>query len=456
MTNPLLVLADHAASWRKREMPADVAHHARRVLVDWFAATLPGCPRPPATLIAAALEDETRGGGGAVCYVTGRRVPLRHAALVNGTASHTVEFDDIYRYAVYHPGCPTIAAALAAAQSHGTDMEALLRAIVAGYEVSCRIGVAVQPSHYDFWHTTGTVGTFGAAAAVAVLLDCDADRTAHAIATAATMAGGLQQAFRGEGMSKPLHPGHAAEAGALAAMAAARGMTGALDVLHGPAGFAAATSEDTGKWDKALAGIGKPYAVTDMTVKNHGCCGHIFAALDAVRDLQIEHGFKADDVTAVAVGGYKATKDVCDRVDARTEQDCRFSTQFTVATMLLHGGVRLAAFEPERLTDPAIRALMPKVTVAIDPECAAAFPSKRSAKVEIRLKDGRVLNRHQHTRKGDPDAPLTDRDLSDKFLELTSDVIGATQAKTLLAQLWEGSTLPGIVPLVTQAARAAE
>lgn len=456
MTNPLLVLADHAASWRAREMPADVAHHARRVLVDWFAATLPGCSRPPATLIAAALEDETRGGGGAVCYVTGRRVPVRHAALVNGTASHTVEFDDIYRYAVYHPGCPTIAAALAAAQAHGTGMEQLLRSIVAGYEVSCRIGVAVQPSHYDFWHTTGTVGTFGAAAAVAVLLDCDAERTAHAIATAATMAGGLQQAFRGEGMSKPLHPGHAAEAGALAAMAAAQGMTGALDVLHGPAGFAAATSEDTGKWDKALAGIGKPYAVTDMTVKNHGCCGHIFAALDAVRDLHLEHGFKAEDVTAVAVGGYKATKDVCDRPNAQTEQDCRFSTQFTVATMLLHGGVRLAAFEPERLTDPAIRALMGKVTVSLDPECAAVFPSKRSAKVTITLKDGRALNRHQHTRKGDPDAPLTDQDLSDKFLELTSDAIGAVAAKALLQQLWEGSTLPGIVPLVVHQARAAE
>lgn len=456
MINPLLVLAEHAASWRTREMPADVAHHARRVLVDWFAATLPGCSRPPATLIAAALEDETRGGGGAVCYVTGRRVPVRHAALVNGTASHTVEFDDIYRYAVYHPGCPTIAAALAAAQSRGATMDQLLRAIVAGYEVSCRIGVAVQPSHYDFWHTTGTVGTFGAAAAVAVLLDCDAEKTAHAIATAATMAGGLQQAFRGEGMSKPLHPGHAAEAGALAAMAAAQGMTGALDVLHGPAGFAAATSEDTGKWDKALAGIGKPYAVTDMTVKNHGCCGHIFAALDAVRDLQLENGFTGDEVESIAVGGYKATKDVCDRPTARTEQDCRFSTQFTVATMLLHGGVRLAAFEPERLADPATRALMPRVTVALDEECAAAFPSKRSAKVTITLKDGLVLNRHQHTRKGDPDAPLTDQDLSDKFLELTADAVGAGPAKALLVQLWEGSALPGIVPLIANQARAAE
>jgi 2-methylcitrate dehydratase PrpD len=456
MTNPLLVLADHAATWHARPLDADVAHHARRALVDWFAALLAGAWREPATLMSAALEDETRGGGGAVCYVTGRRVPLRHAALINGTASHTVEFDDIYRYAVYHPGCPTIAAALAAAQSRGTDMETLLRALAAGYEVSCRIGLAVQPSHYDFWHTTGTVGTFGAAASVALLLGSDATRIAHAIATAATMASGLQQAFRGEGMSKPLHPGHAAEAGALAAMAAAKGMTGALDVLHGSAGFAAATSEDTGKWEKSLAKIGQPFAITDMTFKNHGCCGHIFAALDAVRDLHLETGFTPEDVVSVAVGGYKATKEVCDRPTAQTEQDCRFSTQFTVATMLLHGGVRLAAFEPARLNDPAIRALMPRVSVALDSECAAAFPSKRSAKVTITLKDGRVLNRHQHTRKGDPDAPLTDQDLSDKFLELTADAVGAAQAKALLAQLWEGSSLPGIVPLVVNQARAAE
>jgi 2-methylcitrate dehydratase PrpD len=455
--NPLLVLAEHAASWRARPLPAELAHHARRALVDWFATLLAGCPKPPATLMAAALEDEVRGGGGAVCYVTGRRVPLRHAALLNGTASHTVEFDDIYRYAVYHPGCPTIAAALAAAQTRGADMDGLLRAMVAGYEVSCRIGLAVQPSHYDFWHTTGTVGTFGAAASVAVLLDCDAERTAHAIATAATMAGGLQQAFRGEGMSKPLHPGHAAEAGALAAMAAAKGMTGALDVLHGPAGFAAATSEDRGKWEAPLAAIGRPFAIADMTFKNHGCCGHLFAALDAVRDLQREHGFAASEVQAVEIGGYKATKEVCDRPEARTEQDCRFSAQFTVATMLLHGGVRLAAFAPERLADPAIRALMPRVSVTIDAECAAAFPAQRSAKVTLRLADGRVLFRHQPTRKGDPDAPLSDADLSEKFRELVEPVAGAAVAGSLLDRLWTGSSVPAEVPLLQRwLSRAAE
>ncbi len=231
MDNPLLVLAGHAASWRVRAWPSGVEHHARRALVDWFAALLPGLGRPPASLLAVALAGE-RGSGRAICYVDGGRSGMRHAALLNATASHTVEFDDIHRDSGYHPGSATIAAALAVAQARGADMEALLRAIAAGYEVSCRIGLAVQPSHYRFWHTTGAVGTFGAATAAALLLGCDAGQIAHAIATAATMAGGLQQAFRGDGMSKPLHPGHAADAGTLAALAAIAGaLVGAARIV---------------------------------------------------------------------------------------------------------------------------------------------------------------------------------------------------------------------------------
>jgi 2-methylcitrate dehydratase PrpD len=456
MDNPLLVLADHAASWRTRPLPDAVAHHARRALIDWFAALLPGCAYPPATLLAAAMAAE-RGPGRAICYVEGQAGPLRHAALINATASHTVEFDDIFRDAGYHPGCPVIGAALAAAQSRGATLEQLLRAIIAGYEVSCRIGMAVQPSHYKYWHTTGTVGTFGAAAAVAVLLGCDAKQTAHAIATAATFAGGLQQAFRSDGMSKPLHPGHAADAGALAAIGAAAGVTGALDVLHGPVGFAAATSEDTGKWEKALADLGTRVCITEMTFKNHGCCGHIFAALDAVRELQDEHGFTAQDVSRIHVGGYSATKDVCDRPVVTTEQEARFSAQYCIGAMLVLGGVRIAAFSPESLANPAIRAVMPKVSVSLDPELAKDYPGRRAAKVTITLANGQALFRYQPTRKGDPDAPLSDAELSAKFRELAAPAIGAAAAEALLTALWSGDALPGAVPLLAgQALRAAE
>ncbi|MEN0075166.1 MAG: MmgE/PrpD family protein [Paracraurococcus sp.] len=443
--NPLLILAEHAASWRSRPLPEAVARHARRALVDWFAALLPGLGKPPATLLAAALAAE-RGPGRSICYVDGQPSPLRHAALLNATASHTVEFDDIFRDAGYHPGCPTIAPALAAVQQQGGTMEDLLRAIIAGYEVSCRIGMAVQPSHYKNWHTTGTVGTFGAAVATAVALGCDAERIAHAIATAATFAGGLQQAFLSDSMSKPLHPGHAADAGALAAIGAAAGVTGALDALHGPKGFAAATSEDTGKWDRALADLGSRVCITEMTFKNHGCCGHIFAALDAMRELQREHGFGAADVTAVHVGGYGPTKSICDRPEAATEQEARFSVQYTMGALLVLGGVRIAAFTPENLANPAIRAIMPKVTVTLDPELADAYPAKRAAKLRVTLADGRVLDRYQPTRKGDPDAPLSDAELSEKFRELCDPVIGADAAAALLEALWRGAAAPGALP----------
>jgi 2-methylcitrate dehydratase PrpD len=453
MDNPLIRLGAHAATWRDRPLPDDVAHHARRALIDWFAAMLPGCRQPPATLLAAALASE-RGAGNAFSYVDGNTAGIRHAALLNATASHVVEFDDIHRDSGLHPGGPTIAAALAAAQARGASMDTLLRAITAGYEVSCRIGLAVQPSHYRYWHITGTVGGFGAAVAVGVVLGLDETKMAHAIATIATMSGGLQQAFRGEGMSKPMHPGHAAEAGALAAMAAAAGVTGALDVLHGPVGFAAATSEDTGKWDKALAGLGEaPFAITGITFKNHGCCGHIFAALDGLRTMQQSHGFTAEDVAAIHVGGYGPTKDICDRPSVETEQQARFSLQYCAGAMLVLGGVRIAAFTPERLADARIRAVMPKVSVSLDPELAHAYPAKRAARLRVTLADGRVLDHFQPTRKGDPDAPFSETDLAEKFLELAVPVIGAVPAQALLESLRQGSALPG--RLAVQPLRAA-
>jgi 2-methylcitrate dehydratase PrpD len=200
------------------------------------------------------------------------------------------------------------------------------------------------------------------------------------------------------------------------------------------------------------------FAITAMTFKNHGCCGHIFAGLDAVADLRAEHGFGPDDVAAIHLGGYGPTKDVCDRPEVGTEQEARFSAQYCLAALLALGGVRLAAFEPAALADPAIRALMPRVTVSLDPELAADYPGRRAAKVTIKLRDGRELFRHQPTRKGDPDAPLSDRELSDKFTELAAPVVGGAASRGLLDALWHGRALPGPVPLLVGggARRAAE
>ncbi|TAJ75096.1 MmgE/PrpD family protein, partial [bacterium] len=393
----------------------------------------PGSRVAPATLLEQALTEDLDHGNARLA--SGRRATLRAAALINGAASHSVEFDDIYRDAGYHPGSPVIAAALAAAQAHGAAGETFLRGVVVGYEISTRIGEAIMPSHYKYWHTTGTVGSFGAAAAVATILGCDQRQFAHALATVATFASGLKQAFLSQAMTKPLHGGHAADVGAMAAMAAAKGVTGASDIIEGEAGFGAAMSVGP-DWNKALKGLGTDYHITRVTFKNHGCCGHNFPSIDGALHLQRTHGFAAKDIKKVRVESYQAGLDIVNNFNPAGEYQAKFSLPYTVSHALVHGSVRLNAFAPERLNDPAVRALMSKFEVVADPELSKRYPSHREARIEIETADGRKFAHFQPYRKGDPEMPLTDAELNDKYLELAIPVIGDAAARQLLDALW--------------------
>ncbi|MGN0922927.1 MmgE/PrpD family protein [Ectopseudomonas mendocina] len=448
MTNPIQVLAAVAASWQSCDLSESVIWATRRVILDWFATTLPGCVVQPATLLAEAFSP-WRGAGNAICYVDGQPGSPRHAALLNASASHTVEFDDIFKDGGYHPGSPTVSAALAVAQDRGATLEQLHRAIIAGYEVGCRVSLAIQPSHYRYWHTTSTVGTIGAAVATAMLLGADAERIAHAIALSSSFAGGHQQNLQDEGMAKALHPGHAADAGILAGIAAAGGVTASLDSLHGEKGYAAATSTTTGDWAAALEGLGQWTPIMRMTVKNHGCCGHIFPALDGLKLLQEQLGFAAGDIDSIHVAGYGATYQMCNRAAPKSAQEARFSLQYCVAAQSVLGGVRLAAFTPETLANPAILALMQKVTVSEDAELAAAYPKKRMAKLVVRLKDGRQINHFQQTRKGDPEDPLSDAELVAKYDELAGSVLAPEKLSALCQTVLYGFELPGMARLNT-------
>ena len=417
-------------------LPDDVQHHARRVVIDWFAALLAGVPMAPGQQLVAAHRAELGVGHSTVLGHGATAFPAL-AAWINGSASHAAEFDDIFRDAVYHPGCPTIAAALALAESRNDSGTDLLRAVVAGYEVSTRIGAAIQPAHYRFFHTTGTVGCIGAAAAGAVLLaPGNADVAAHAMATATTFASGLQQAFRSDAMTKALHAGHAAQTGVLAAQGAAHGVTGVRDILEGDAGFGAALCGSP-DWAIATAGLGTDYNVTRITQKNHGCCGHTFAASDAAMKLVREHALDPSRIAAVRVSAYQVALDVTGNFDPATPFEARFSLPYVVAHGILHGAVRLDAFAPARLQDASIRALMARVTLTADPELTAAFPRQRAARVEIEMADGTCHAHFQPYRVGDPEAPLDDAMLTDKFLELAGPVLGQDKAATLLTALWQ-------------------
>lgn len=426
-----------AEGYRAQPLAPEVLHHAKRVVIDTWAAVLSGAVVPPATLLERALAEEL--DRGAARLALGRAATVRAAALINGTAAHTTEVDDIFRDGIYHPGAPTIPAALAVAQAGGIAGEALLRAVVVGYEISTRIGAAMGRAHYRYWHNTGTIGSFGACAAAAEALRLDARRFAHALATVATFAAGLQQAFRMDSMSKPLHSGHAAEAGVTAALAAREGVTGSLDVIEGEAGFGRAMS-DGPDWERALATLGRVFHVTRMTVKNHTCCGHTFAAIDGALALQQRMGVTAGEIERVQVATYKPALDVAGYEEPRTAAEARFSLKYVVATALTHGDVRFAAFEPARIGNPETRDLMRRVEVAVDPALDAAFPGQRAARVRITTRGGRSEEFLQPTRIGDPEAPLSDGQLEDKFLELSAPVLGPERARKLLDRLWRLET----------------
>ena len=172
-------LADWAAESRSRPLEAEVLHHAKRAVIDWHAAYYPGSVVPPATLLekAFSLQD------------------ARTRALIMGSAAHTAEVDDIFRDGIYHPGAPTISAALAVAKPLKLSGMDFLRAVVVGYEISTRIGAAMGRAHYKHWHNTGTIGCFGAASAVSEILQLNKQQFAHALATVTTFAAGLQQAW---------------------------------------------------------------------------------------------------------------------------------------------------------------------------------------------------------------------------------------------------------------------
>jgi 2-methylcitrate dehydratase PrpD len=437
--------AGFAASFRAQPLAPPVLHHAKRAVIDWYAALLPGAAVPPATLLARALAEEvgrgeSRPGEKGARLALGQPATVRAAALINGSAAHTVEVDDIFRDGIYHPGAPTIAAALALAQARGASGEAFLRAVIVGYEISTRIAATMGRAHYKYWHNTGTIGCFGACAAAAELLGLDARRFAHALATVATFSAGLQQAFRMDSMSKPLHAGRAAEAGVTAALAASEGVTGSLDVLEGEAGFGRAMgygdAGDGPDWERALATLGEDFNITRMTIKNHACCGHVFAAIDGALALQQKMNAAARDIARVSIGTYKAALEVAGYETPRTAAEARFSLKYVVASALVHGSVRLAAFEPPRLEDPVTRELMRRIDVSLDTELDATFPAQRAARVAIETHDGHRGEHLQPTRKGDPDAPLSDAELEHKYLELASPVLGEARARKLLARLW--------------------
>jgi 2-methylcitrate dehydratase PrpD len=408
-------LARHAVQLRQVAPAESLSAAIDDAVVDWFGVTIGGSGAVAARAIAAGMSPLT--GSSRVVGTSELAVPSV-AALINGTSAHALELDDIYAPGLFHPGAPIIAAALAVADRRGSSMSDFRTAVMIGYEVGCRVARDLGPAHYAHWHTTGTAGSIGAAAAAATLLALPAETFSHALSLAATMSAGLQQTFRSDAMGKPLHSGNAAQAGVVAAVAAAGGVTGAPDVFEGDAGMAAATGAKT-SWLHCTAPFDGPLAIEQVTVKPFPCCGHTFAPIEAALRLHAA-GVDARDIRSIQVHTYATAITVAGIPSPTTPLERRFSIPFVVARALAEGRIADNSFDA---STEAVEDLMPRIAMAVDDHFDEQFPERRGALLLVTTMSGKRCEETVPDRPGSPENPLETDGIDAKFRNAVAPVL---------------------------------
>ncbi|HWZ42482.1 MAG TPA: MmgE/PrpD family protein [Candidatus Saccharimonadales bacterium] len=435
------LLAEALASATYQQMPPEVIEDSRRSILDWLGSVLAGSLEPPARLaqrIVAGLgrsEEATVFGAG--------NASAAGAALANGVASHILELDDVHKGSTLHGAAPIIPAALAVAEREHASGRAFLLAVTLGYDAALRIGEAVNPSHYRFWHPTGTAATFGAAVAAGSLMKLNAAQMLDALGSAGTQASGLWE-FNADGaMSKHLHAGKAAFNGVLAADLARVGFTGATRILEGERGFFRATSSSHDA-SRITDGLARRWKISENCFKMHSCCGHTHTAIDLALDLRAAQkwtGVEALEKAAkIHIQTYGPGYEIVSNCHPRSPYQAKFSIAYCVAAALLEGQVGLEQFPAERLSQEGVRhagiaALLARTHVTVEPDLTAKYPAAWPARLTVTLKDGALWNGSSDYPRGNPENPVSTAALEEKFRALVSPRLGAAAAQRALANV---------------------
>ncbi|WP_373446065.1 MmgE/PrpD family protein [Salinicoccus bachuensis] len=412
-------LASYIRSVSYEQLPDDVVEFTKLCILDYFSSAIAGSDTPP----VAKVEEMVRelGGHEQATLITGGKSSVTNAALLNGASSHIVEQDDIHKGSIIHAATVVIPAALAIAERDDLSGKDLITAVVAGYEVCFRIGEAVTPSHYYYWHNTATCGTFGAAAAVAKLLDLSEEQIVHALGSAGTQAAGLWEFIEDGAMSKQLHPGKAAMNGVIAGLLSQKDFTAASRILEGNRGFFEAMS-DAYDVSKVTEGLGETYKIMENSFKVHASCRHTHHAMDIVAELSRERGLDAEDIESIEVGTYQVAINITDNDNPVTVYQGKFSLQYCTAHAFVMQEGSLNTFNEENLWNEEIRGLMSKVRIYVDSAKDGAYPNQWGALAKVILKNGEHIELDTDYPKGDPEQPVTKDELVDKFMQLSRKV----------------------------------
>jgi 2-methylcitrate dehydratase PrpD len=427
-------VVDFIQEARLAAFPAEALAIARRCIIDGLGVMLAGSTQDVGHILRAHVAESDARDQATVFGASPLRTGASSAALVNGTSGHALDWDDTQLATsadrifglLTHPTVPPLVAALAVGEPRHASGSQVLEAFLTGFEVECKIAEAIHPNHYQKgFHSSGTIGTFGAMVASAKLLGLGPDAVAHALAIASSMASGIRVNFGT--MTKPLHVGRAAQNGVIAAELAQRGLTGGHDGLEPPWGFFQVFSHGEGFDAGRIAGkLGNPHTIVwpGVSIKPYPCgvLGH--PTMDAMRRLVITHDVTPEQIARIRVRAGSNILNPLRYPIAHNELEAKFCPAFMVSAIALRRKAGIHEFNDAFVQSAPVQAMMAKVDRVLDPEIEAKGWEKIRSTIEVDTIGGRTLVEHADERyRGGPDLPFTREELYEKFSDCASLVL---------------------------------
>ncbi len=439
---------------RPEALPHQVLDRARYFLLDYLAVTVRGSCEESARCVQRMTQRTVPTTPAAGCAsVIGTAIctlPV-YAAFANGTASHGIEHDDTHSGGSVHLGTTMYSVALALAETlPDTSPEEFLTAVVAGYEATACLAMAVQPKeHYALgFHPTQTCGVFGASITASKLLGLTAEQTLAAVGIAGSMAAGSMEFLAEGAWTKRIHPGLAARNGMEAALLAAEGFTGPRRILEGRDGFLHGYSRHPVP-ERLTTGLGNSYEILHTAVKPHACCRYMQGPIDAVLALVREHAIQPERVRKIEIAVLEAgwaivAEPRSQKYNPESVVEAQFSMPFGAAVAVIHGAAGLDQFTLEQIRSPRVLEMMQKVVLVKDPRLEETFPREWPARVTIQLKDGQEFEKFVRYPKGDPENPLSWDEMAAKFRSLAGAVLSPERCDEVIRQV--SVAKPGVLP----------
>ena len=439
------ILAEHVANHPSKGWSDSVEHEAHRTFMNWLGCAV-GAARHEAGQAALRAVQVLQPSAQAAVLGRRERVDITGAALINGITSHTYDFDDTHLKTIIHPAGPVCSAVLALAELTGASGRQVIDAVVLGIDVSCRVGNAIYPHHYDRgWHITGTTGGLGAAAACARLLGLDVDKTMMALGIAASQPVGLREQFGT--MTKPFHPGAAAQAGLMSALLAQQGFTASPRAIEAPRGFAQVVSTKY-DWNEITDELGRRFEISFNTYKPFACGIVIHPSIDACVQLRGK-GVTPQNLERIDLKVHSLVLELTGKKEPADGLQGKFSVYHGCAAGLIFGRASEDEYADEIVTRPDVVAVRRKVVATVDDGIDEA-----SVDATATLADGSTVRVFVEHAIGSLQRPMSDADLEAKFRGMSDPVLGAGQTGELIAACWKLGQAADVRALVRLASAA--